>query len=56
MTRFVKYADEEAGASAAEYALIMAFIALVIIVSITALGANINSLFGTESNSFAAFS
>ena len=52
MTRFVKYADEEAGASAAEYALIMAFIALVIIVSITALGANINSLFAAEGNTF----
>lgn len=52
MTWFVKYADEEAGASAAEYALIMAFIALVIIVSITALGANINALFATEANTF----
>jgi Flp pilus assembly pilin Flp len=54
MTGLVQYFDEDAGASAAEYALILAFIALVIIVSITALGANLNALFGSEANSFSS--
>ena len=52
MDKIMQYLGDESGASAAEYALIMAFIALVIIVSITALGANINALFATEANTF----
>ena len=52
MTGLVRYVDEDAGASAAEYALILGFIALVIIVSITTLGQNLNAVFANESWTF----
>jgi pilus assembly protein Flp/PilA len=52
MTRFVQYLDEDTGASAAEYALILALIALVIIGSVTALGNTLNSVFGNEAFTF----
>jgi Flp pilus assembly pilin Flp len=52
MTGLVKYFGEDAGASAAEYALILAFIALVIIGSITAFGANLNAMFSAQATTF----
>jgi pilus assembly protein Flp/PilA len=54
MTGLVKYVGEDAGASAAEYALILAFIALVIIVSITAFGASLNTMFSGEAATFSS--
>jgi pilus assembly protein Flp/PilA len=43
--------QDESGASAAEYALILALIALVIIGAVTTLGGNINSIFGRSATS-----
>ena len=51
MSSFEFYLRDEAGASAAEYALILALIALVIIVSVTTLGTNINSIFSQSATS-----
>jgi pilus assembly protein Flp/PilA len=45
MDKIMQYLSDESGASAAEYALILALIALVIIVSVTTLGTNINAIF-----------
>jgi pilus assembly protein Flp/PilA len=45
MDKIMQYLGDESGASAAEYALILALIALVIIVSVTTLGKNINTIF-----------
>jgi len=47
----MQYLGDESGASAAEYALILALIALVIIVSVTTLGTNINSIFSKSATS-----
>ena len=43
--------DDERGATATEYALLLAFIALVIIVGITALGGKIEGLFSNAASS-----
>ena len=43
MEKFVEYMSDESGATAAEYALILALIAAVIIGALTALGKNISS-------------
>jgi pilus assembly protein Flp/PilA len=51
MIRFAPYFRDDSGASAAEYALILALIALVIIVSVTTLGTNINSIFSQSATS-----
>jgi pilus assembly protein Flp/PilA len=51
MREFASYFWDESGASAAEYALILALIALVIIVSVTALGNNINTIFSNSASS-----
>ena len=48
MDKIMQYLGDESGASAAEYALILALIALVIIVSVTTLGTNINSIFSNS--------
>jgi pilus assembly protein Flp/PilA len=45
MNDIAQFITDESGASAAEYALILALIALVIIVSVTTLGNNINTIF-----------
>jgi len=47
----MQYLGDESGASAAEYALILALIALVIIVSVSTLGNNINSIFSQSATS-----
>lgn len=46
VTRFVR---EESGATAIEYGLIAALIAVVIIVGLTAVGTNLNTMFQTIS-------
>jgi pilus assembly protein Flp/PilA len=51
MDKIMQYLSDESGASAAEYALILALIALVIIVSVTALGKNINTIFSNSAQS-----
>jgi pilus assembly protein Flp/PilA len=51
MDKIMQYLGDESGASAAEYALILALIALVIIVSVTTLGTNINSIFSKSAAS-----
>jgi pilus assembly protein Flp/PilA len=51
MGKLALYLGDESGASAAEYALILALIALVIIVSVTTLGTNINSIFSQSAAS-----
>lgn len=43
MGKFVEYMNDESGASAAEYALILALIAAVIIGALTVLGGSINN-------------
>jgi len=51
MDKIMSYLGDEGGASAAEYALILALIALVIIVSVTTLGTNINGVFSHAAKS-----
>jgi len=47
MTKFVsRFAKDESGATAIEYGLIAALIAVVIISAVTALGTKISSVFG----------
>ncbi len=45
MKRLLELFKEEKGAIAMEYGLLAAFIALVIIIGVTALGANLNTFF-----------
>ncbi len=47
VTRFLK---DEGGATAIEYGLIAALVAVVIIVGLTSLGSNINGTFSTVAN------
>jgi len=47
MNLIMKFAFDEAGASAVEYALLMAFIAVAIAASVATFGATINGLFGS---------
>lgn len=49
--RFVAAIDEERGATATEYALLLSFIALVIIIAVTLLGTNISGLFNNAASS-----
>jgi pilus assembly protein Flp/PilA len=50
MTTLVKrFADDESGATAIEYGLIAAGIAVAIIVAVNAVGTDLNSLFGRVS-------
>jgi pilus assembly protein Flp/PilA len=51
MDKIMQYLSDESGASAAEYALILALIALVIIASVISLGTNINSIFSKAAQS-----
>ena len=45
MDLIIKFTCDEAGASAVEYALLMAFIAMAIAASVTTFGAAVNRLF-----------
>ena len=47
MAKLTNFVNDESGAAAAEYALILALIAVVIITALTALGTNINVVFST---------
>jgi len=48
-------AQEEEGASAIEYALITALIAMVLIVGVTALGTNLNTWYNNMATTIAAW-
>jgi len=50
-TRLTAMARTERGASAVEYGLLVALIAIIIIVGVSALGTNLNGLFSRTSNS-----
>lgn len=48
MTKFMtRFAKDESGATAIEYGLIVALIAVVIITAVTTLGTKLNTAFGT---------
>ena len=47
MIKLNDFMNDESGAAAAEYALILALIAVVIIGALTTLGANINNVFAS---------
>ena len=47
MDKFMQYLSDESGASAAEYALILALVAIVIIGGLSILGTTINSVLST---------
>jgi pilus assembly protein Flp/PilA len=51
MTKILDYLNDESGASAAEYALILALVAIVIIAGATLLGSNINYILSTAATS-----
>jgi pilus assembly protein Flp/PilA len=51
MKTFMKLMKDESGANAIEYGLIAALIAVVIIASVTTLGQNLSTMFGTIATS-----
>lgn len=52
MSKFIKrFASDQSGATAIEYGLIVALIAVVIIAAVTAVGANLNTSFTTVGTS-----
>ena len=52
MTRFLKtFAQDDSGATAIEYGLIAALIAVVVISAVTAVGTNLTGKFNTIANS-----
>ena len=50
MDKLTRYLSDESGASAAEYALILALVAIVIIGGLTILGTTINTVLATSAN------
>jgi pilus assembly protein Flp/PilA len=50
MDKIMQYLSDESGASAAEYALILALVAIVIIGGLTILGTTINTVLNTAAN------
>lgn len=55
MTKFVtRFLKDESGATAIEYGLIIALIAVVIVTAVTTLGTNINSKFSTAATKIGA--
>jgi pilus assembly protein Flp/PilA len=48
MTKLVEYLGDESGASAAEYALILALVAIAIIGGLTVLGTTINTVLSKD--------
>jgi pilus assembly protein Flp/PilA len=55
MLKFVKrFASDESGATAIEYGLIVALIAVVIITAVTTIGTNLKTAFGKIATSTAA--
>jgi len=53
MDKLLRYLGDESGASAAEYALILALVAIVIIGGLTILGTTINVVLSTASGDMA---
>lgn len=54
MTKFItRFADDESGATAIEYGLIVALIAVVIITAFTTIGSNLNTMMTTVANAIA---
>ena len=53
MEKLTQYLSDESGASAAEYALILALVAIVIIGGLTILGTTINSVLNTMAGDIA---
>ncbi len=51
MTKLVQYLGDESGASAAEYALILALVAIAIIGGLTVLGTTINTVLSKDAAS-----
>jgi pilus assembly protein Flp/PilA len=51
MSKLVEYVCDESGASAAEYALILALVAIAIIGGLTVLGTTINSVLSKDASS-----
>ena len=47
MTKFARFLKDESGATAIEYGLIVALIAVVIIAAVTAIGGTLNTTFTT---------
>ena len=47
MTKFARFLKDESGATAIEYGLIVALIAVVIIAAVTAIGGTLNDTFTT---------
>jgi len=55
MSKFVtRFMNDESGATAIEYGLIVALIAVVIITAVTTVGTNLNSQFNTVGTKLAA--
>ncbi len=52
MTNLVRPSDSEEGQALAEYALVLAFIAIVCVVAVTALGLAISGAFGSIAGGF----
>jgi len=50
MNKLMQYLSDESGASAAEYALILALVAIVIIGGLTILGTTINTVLNTAAS------
>jgi pilus assembly protein Flp/PilA len=51
MSKFVEFLGDESGASAAEYALILALVAIAIIGGLTVLGTTINAVLSKDASS-----
>jgi len=51
MAKYLDYLSDESGASAAEYALILALVDIVIVAGATVLGTNINLVLGNAATS-----
>jgi pilus assembly protein Flp/PilA len=56
VTAMKRFWNDESGATAVEYGLMVALIAVVIIVSVALLGTNLNTKFDTVANSVGAAS
>jgi pilus assembly protein Flp/PilA len=50
MSKFVEFLGDESGASAAEYALILALVAIAIIGGLTVLGTTINAVLSKDAS------
>ncbi|MCK4790784.1 MAG: Flp family type IVb pilin [Desulfobacteraceae bacterium] len=56
MKKLIKFFKDEEGATAVEYCIMVALIALVIITSVTLLGTNVSSIFNQFSTNLGAAS